>query len=113
LIVSAPFDPNMEAAERCDMVGFMRNGRMLAESGPDKLKEFASLKKQLRMKVADPKEKMEKLMGEGFEVGIEGDILFVDISDTSKMVYVLERTKLIDFKVIEPTRESAFLKLAI
>ncbi len=47
----------MEEAERCDMVGFMRNGRMLAESSPDKLKEFAGLKKQLRMKVADPEGK--------------------------------------------------------
>jgi ABC-2 type transport system ATP-binding protein len=103
----------MEEAERCDMVGFMRNGRMLAESSPDKLKEFAGLKKQLRMKVADPKEKMEKLIGEGFEVRIEGDILFVDVSDTSKMADVLERVKPIDFKVIEPTLESAFLKLAI
>jgi hypothetical protein len=56
---------------------------------------------------------MAKLVGEGFEVRIEGDILFVDISDTSKMLDVLERVKPIDFKVIEPTLESAFLKLAI
>jgi ABC-2 type transport system ATP-binding protein len=102
----------MEEAERCDMVGFMRNGRMLAESSPDKLKEFAGLKKQLRMKVADSKEKMAKLVGEGLEVRIEGDILFVDVSDTSKMADVLEQVKPIDFNVIEPTLESAFLKLA-
>ena len=103
----------MEEAERCDMVGFMRNGRMLAESSPDKLKEFAGLKKQLRMKVADPEGKMAKLVGEGLEVRMEGDILFVDVSDTSKMTDVLEQVKPIDFKVIEPTLESAFLKLAI
>ena len=102
----------MEEAERCDMVGFMRNGRMLAESSPDKLKEFAGLKKQLRMKVTDPKGKMAKLVGEGLDVRIEGDILFVDISDTSKMADVLEQVKPIDFNVIEPTLESAFLKLA-
>jgi len=102
----------MEEAERCDMVGFMRNGRMLAESSPDKLKEFAGLKKQLRMKVTDPEGKMAKLVGEGLNVRIEGDILFVDISDTSKMADVLEQVKPIDFNVIEPTLESAFLKLA-
>jgi ABC-2 type transport system ATP-binding protein len=103
----------MEEAERCDMVGFMRNGRMLAESSPDKLKEFAGLKKQLRMKVADPKEKMAKLVEEGFEVRVEGDIIFIDFSDTSKMADLLEQVKPIDFKVIEPTLESAFLKLAV
>jgi ABC-2 type transport system ATP-binding protein len=102
----------MEEAERCDMVGFMRNGRMLAESSPDKLKEFAGLKKQLRMKVTDPEGKMAKLAEEGLEVHREGNILFVDISDTSKMADVLEQVKPIDFNVIEPTLESAFLKLA-
>jgi ABC-2 type transport system ATP-binding protein len=102
----------MEEAERCDMVGFMRNGRMLAESSPDKLKEFAGLKKQLRMKVTDPEGKMAKLAGEGLEVHREGNILFVDISDTLKMADVLEQVKPIDFNVIEPTLESAFLKLA-
>lgn len=103
----------MEEAERCDMVGFMRNGRMLAESSPEKLKEFAGLKKQLRMKVADPKEKMAKLVEEGFEVRVDGDIIFIDFSDTSKMADLLEQVKPIDFKVIEPTLESAFLKLAV
>lgn len=103
----------MEEAERCDLVGFMRSGRMLAESSPDKLKEFAGLKKQLRMKVADPEGKMAKLVEEGLEVRIDKDILYVEISDTSKMAELLERVKPLDFSVIEPTLESAFLKLAI
>jgi ABC-2 type transport system ATP-binding protein len=103
----------MEEAERCDMVGFMRNGRMLAESSPDKLKEFAGLKTQLRMKVEDPEQKMAMLVGEGLEVRRVGDVLFVDISDTSMMPDILEQVKPIDFNVIEPTLEDAFLKLAI
>lgn len=103
----------MEEAERCDMVGFMRNGRMLAESSPDKLKEFAGLKKQLRMEVVDPEEKMAELVEQGFEVRVEGDIIFIDFSDTSKMADLLMQVKPIDFKVIEPTLESAFLKLAV
>lgn len=103
----------MEEAERCDLVGFMRSGRMLAESSPDRLKEFAGLKKQLRMKVADPEGKMAKLVEEGLEVRIDKDILYVEISDTSKMAELLERVKPLDFSVIEPTLESAFLKLAI
>ena len=103
----------MEEAERCDMVGFMRNGRMLAESSPDKLKEFAGLKKQLRMKVVDPDQKMAKMVGDGLEVRREGDVLSVDISDASKMRDILDQAKPLDFNVIEPTLENAFLKLAI
>ena len=103
----------MEEAERCDMVGFMRNGRMLAESSPEKLKEFAGLKKQLRMKVVDPDQKMAKMVGDGLEVRREGDVLFVDIADASKMRDILDQAKPLDFNVVEPTLENAFLKLAI
>lgn len=103
----------MEEAERCDLVGFMRNGRMLAESSPDKLKEFAGLKKQLRMKVADPTQDMAKLVKEGLTIRRDGDILFVDIDEPSKMSDILDQVKPMDFNVIEPTLESAFLKLAV
>lgn len=103
----------MEEAERCDLVGFMRNGRMLAESSPDKLKEFAGLKKQLRMKVANPTQEMAKLVKEGLTIRSDGDILFVDIDEPSKMSDILDQVKPMDFNVIEPTLESAFLKLAV
>lgn len=103
----------MEEAERCDLVGFMRNGRMLAESSPAELKKFAGLKKQLRMKVEDPEQKMAMLVGEGLVVRRDGDMLFVDIDESSRMQDILERVKPIEFGVIEPTLENAFLKLAI
>lgn len=103
----------MEEAERCDLVGFMRNGRMLAESSPDKLKEFAGLKKHLRMKVQDPEQVMKSLIEEGFEVQRVEDVLVIDIADVSKMQEILDRVKPTDFNVIEPTLEDAFLKLAI
>jgi ABC-2 type transport system ATP-binding protein len=103
----------MEEAERCDMVGFMRNGRMLAESSPDELKKFAGLKKHLRMKVEDPEQEMARLVGEGLEVSLEGDLLVVEVTDASKMRDILDRVMPLDFNVIEPTLENAFLKLAI
>jgi ABC-2 type transport system ATP-binding protein len=103
----------MEEAERCDLVGFMRNGQMLAESSPDELKRFAGLKKHLRMKVKDPNLEASKLTGEGLEVRRKGDMLFVEIADASKMRDVLDKIKPIDFNVIEPTLEDAFLKLAV
>ena len=103
----------MEEAERCDMVGFMRNGRMLAESSPDELKKFAGLKKHLRMKVENPNQELARLIGEGLEVSLEGDLLVVEVTDASKMRDILDRVMPTDFNVIEPTLENAFLKLAI
>ncbi len=103
----------MEEAERCDLVGFMRNGRMLAESSPDELKKFAGLKKQLKLRTRDPDREMTKLIGEGLEVRRKGDVLFVEIAESSRMQEVLENVKPIDFSVIEPTLQDAFLKLAV
>ncbi len=103
----------MEEAERCDLVGFMRGGKMLAESSPDSLKEFAGLKKQLKMRVEDPEQKMAMLVDEGFEVSRVGDMLFVEIDDVSKMREMLDQVKPIEFDVIEPSLENAFLKLAV
>jgi ABC-2 type transport system ATP-binding protein len=103
----------MEEAERCDLIGFMRSGRMLAESSPDGLKKFAGLKKQLWMKVNDLEHEMARLVGEGFEARREGDMLVVGVADTSKIKDILDEVKPADFNVIEPSLEDAFLKLAI
>jgi ABC-2 type transport system ATP-binding protein len=103
----------MEEAERCDLVGFMRSGRMLAESSPDELKRFAGLKKQLKMRVSDPEQEMANLAGGGVEARRDGDMIVVDIADPSKMRDILGLVKPIDFNVIEPTLEDAFLKLAV
>ena len=56
---------------------------------------------------------MARLVGEGLEVHREGDMLVVDIADASKMRDILDQVKPIDFNVIEPTLEDAFLKLAV
>jgi ABC-2 type transport system ATP-binding protein len=103
----------MEEAGRCDIVGFMRSGRMLAESSPDELKTFAGLKKRLKMKVQKPDEVMAKLIEEGLETHRMGDMLVVEVANASKMQDVLDSVKPMDFNVIEPTLEEAFLKLAI
>jgi len=103
----------MEEADRCDMVGFMRNGKMLAESSPDDLKRFAGLKKRLRMKVKDPDQVMARLASEGLEVQRSGDMLFVEIADALKMQEILDRVRPLDFNVVEPTLEEAFLKLSV
>jgi len=103
----------MGEAERCDLIGFMRSGRMLAESSPDGIKKFAGLKKQLWMKVNDLEHEIARLIGEGFEAHRERDMLVVSIADTSKIKDILDKVKPTDFNVIEPSLEDAFLKPAI
>ena len=98
----------MGEAERCDLIGFMRSGRMLAESSPDGIKKFAGLKKQLWMKVNDLEHEIARLIGEGFEAHREEDMLVVSIADTSKIKDILDEVKPADFNVIEPSLEDAF-----
>jgi ABC-type multidrug transport system ATPase subunit len=68
----------MEVAEHCDLVGFMQNRRMLAESNPDELKKFAGLKKQLRMKVSIAQDAITFIiLIVGFKVPLQGDMLAI------------------------------------
>jgi len=67
----------------------------------------------LKMKVEDPEQKMALLVKEGLEVRRDGDMLFVDIAEASRIREVLDRMKPTDFDVVEPTLENAFLKLSV
>jgi len=104
----------MEEAERCDIVGFMRAGQMLAESSPDHLKQLAGLKTVLSMKVKEPQIDAARIKEKGFEVKVEGDILLVELPSRDRLPDVLscEGLRPQEFKIIEPTLERAFLKLA-
>jgi len=91
----------------------MRNGRMLARASPDKVERICWFEEAAPDEGSGSRGKMAKLVGKALRCGIEGDILFVDVSDTSKMMEVLDQVKPLDFKVIETYAGSAFLKLAI
>jgi hypothetical protein len=56
---------------------------------------------------------MAKLAGMGLEVSRVGDLLVVEVTEVSKMRDILDTVMPVDFNVIEPTLEEAFLKLAI
>jgi ABC-2 type transport system ATP-binding protein len=105
----------MEEADRCDIVGFMRAGKMMAESSPDELKNLAGLQTFLRLKVADPEKDAARLRNLGFRVEQEGEALVVPLPGPESLREVLSCQDLrpLSYKIVEPTLEQAFLKLAI
>jgi ABC-2 type transport system ATP-binding protein len=105
----------MEEADRCDIVGFMRAGKMMAESSPDELKKLAGLQTFLQLKVAEPEKDASRLRELGFRVEQEGEVLAVPLPDAESLREVLSCQGLrpLSYKIVEPTLEQAFLKLAI
>jgi ABC-2 type transport system ATP-binding protein len=105
----------MEEADRCDIVGFMRAGKMMAESSPDELKRLAGLQTFLRLKVAEAETDAARLKDLGFLVEQKGEELIVPLPDAESLREVLscQGLKPLSYKIVEPTLEQAFLKLAI
>jgi len=105
----------MEEADRCDIVGFMRAGKMMAESSPDELKKLAGLQTFLQLKVAEPEKDASRLRELGFIVEQEGEALVVPLPDAESLREVLSCQGLrpLSYRIVEPTLEQAFLKLAI
>lgn len=105
----------MEEADRCDIVGFMRAGRMMAESSPDELKKLAGLQTFLRLKVAEAEKDAARLKDLGFLIEQVGGELVVPLPDPESLREVLSCQGLrpLSYKIVEPTLEQAFLKLAI
>lgn len=104
----------MEEAERCDLAGFMRAGRMMAESTPDELKRIARLSTLLRLKVRDPVHDVFRLEEMGYEAHVEGGLISVILPSRDNMHEILacEGLRPLEFELVEPTLEDAFLKLA-
>jgi ABC-2 type transport system ATP-binding protein len=105
----------MEEADRCNIVGFMRGGKMMAESSPDELKKLAGLQTFLRLKVAEAEKDAARLKDLGFRVEQEGEELVVPLPDPESLREVLscQGLRSLSYKIVEPTLEEAFLKLAI
>jgi ABC-type multidrug transport system ATPase subunit len=104
----------MEEAERCDLAGFIRAGRMMAESKPDDLKRIAGLNTLLKLNVKDPEKASDLLKNLSFETRIVDRTIYVLLPTRDSMQEVLsvEGLNPIGFELKEPTLEEAFLKLA-
>ena len=104
----------MEEAERCDLAGFIRAGKMMAESKPDDLKRIAGLTTLLKLKVKDPEGALVLLKDLSFETRIADRTIYVSLPtrDSLPEVLAIEGLNPIWFELKEPTLEEAFLKLA-
>jgi ABC-2 type transport system ATP-binding protein len=104
----------MEEAERCDLAGFIRAGKMMAESKPDDLKRIAGLTTLLKLKVKDPESALILLKNRNFEAWIVDKTIHVSLPsrDNLQDVLSIENLNPIWFEVKEPSLEEAFLKLA-
>jgi hypothetical protein len=93
----------------------MRAGKMMAESSPDELKKLAGLQTFLQLKVAEPEKDASRLRELGFIVEQEGEALVVPLPDAESLREVLSCQGLrpLSYRIVEPTLEQAFLKLAI
>ncbi|MDM7934614.1 MAG: ABC transporter ATP-binding protein [Methanothrix sp.] len=105
----------MDEAEKCNVVGYMRAGRMAAMGSPDEIKRQASLRPRLDLWLADPEKGAARLRALGFDLDesyIARGIVRVHLEGHDQIRGVLEELTPLDMRLEEPTLEEAFLRLA-
>ena len=103
----------MDEAERCDLVGFMRGGRLLAEGSPAEMKRLAGARPALTLLVDDLEGAATKLLARGFDVDIVHGKLQIRLDSHEQIGEILEEVRPIDLRLSEPSLRDAFLKLAL
>ncbi|OPX79687.1 MAG: Trehalose/maltose import ATP-binding protein MalK [Methanosaeta sp. PtaB.Bin039] len=104
----------MDEAERCRLVGYMRDGRLEAQGSPDELKSLAGLKPDLQLWMQDESASYSAaslLADHGFSARVEEGAVRVELASESQAAEVLRLVKPLDLRMHEPTLSQAFLKL--
>jgi ABC-2 type transport system ATP-binding protein len=102
----------MDEAEKCQIVGIMRDGKLKAEGSPEDIKRIAGLRPVLRLWVENPEQAASRLTALGFQVRVIGKELQLSLDSHSQIKEVLDETKPQDVRLIEPALADAFLKLS-
>jgi ABC-2 type transport system ATP-binding protein len=102
----------MDEAERCKIVGIMRDGKLKAEGSPEDIKRIAGLRPILRLWVENPEQAASRLDSLGFQARIMGKELQVSLDSHGQIKEVLDEVKPQDVRLIEPTMADAFLELS-
>ncbi len=102
----------MDEAEQCKIVGYMRRGTMVTEGGPEEIKRFAGLRPILRLWTTDPAQAALKLAAKGFDARVAGKELQICLESHGQIKEVLDETKPLDLRLIEPTLGDAFRRLS-
>jgi ABC-2 type transport system ATP-binding protein len=104
----------MDEAEKCKIVGYMRNGRMQAVGSPEEIKRLAGLRPILTLWAENPEASAARLSALGFDVRVTGleKELQVSLDSHSRIKEILDEVNPQDVRLIEPTLADAFLKLS-
>ena len=102
----------MDEAERCQMVGYMRAGRMAAQGSPEEILNQAGLGPRLRLWLTQPEEDAILLQSLGFEAEIDGGVVTVTLKSHAQIKDVLAQISPRDIRLSEPRLEEAFLRLS-
>ncbi|OYV08766.1 MAG: ABC transporter ATP-binding protein [Methanosaeta sp. ASP1-1] len=102
----------MDEAERCQLVGYMRAGKMAAEGSPEEILRLAGLRPLLRLWLAEPEKDAALLRSEGYEIMVKGNVVEVRLERHAQIKEILAAVSPVDMRLEEPALEEAFLRLS-
>lgn len=102
----------MDEAERCQMVGYMRAGRMAAQGSPEEVLQQAGLRSVLSLWLAEPERDAEHLRYLGYEIEVAGGVVNVSLESHAQIKEILAEVSPADIRLSEPKLEEAFLRLS-
>ena len=104
----------MDEAEKCQMVGYMRAGRMAAQGTPEEILRHAGLKPVLRLWLAELERdaSVSLLQALGYETKVVGGVVQVRLESHAQIKEVLAAVSPLDMRLAEPRLEEAFLRLS-
>jgi ABC-2 type transport system ATP-binding protein len=102
----------MDEAEKCQMVGYMRAGRMMAEGTPEEILRLAGLRPLLKLWLAEPQKDATLLRAQGYEIDINDGVVQVRLESHAQIKEILAAVSPLDMRLAEPRLEEAFLRLS-
>ena len=102
----------MDEAEKCQIVGYMRAGKMAAEGSPEEILKLAGLGPRLKLWLAQPDEDAALLRSQGYEIKVEDGVALIYLESHSQIKDILAQISPLDMRLLEPRLEEAFLRLS-
>ncbi len=106
---------HMDEAEHCSYLGFLRNGRLIAEGKPSEVKKQIPRGRKLVLRVSENESRIAQAVGR--ELGLsalmengEIAVLYTSDEDITAVLKIVESyAKIVAIKTLEPSIEDAFL----
>jgi ABC-2 type transport system ATP-binding protein len=102
----------MDEAEKCQRVGYMRAGRMMAEGTPEEILRMAGLRPLLKLWLAQPQKDAALLRAQGYDIVVVDGVVQVRLESHAQIKDILATVSPLDMRIVEPRLEEAFLRLS-